>query len=248
MEAHEYQKLYQFETDYWWFKGLHGVILDEVKSLGLDKSATLLDAGCGTAQNLVNIENLSYRTFGFDFAVEAIEFWKRRDLNNLCAASINEIPYQSDLFDTVVSVDVFECEGVKEKQAFGELWRVAKPGGYIILIVPAYKWLMSPEHHKAVGANRRYTRRRLRKVLESRPVDIIRISHFFSALFPAIAAYRLTKSIFHVENGAPAQSELKPIDPTLNKLFITIMEKERWILRRMNLPFGSSILAVCQKV
>lgn len=249
MEAHEYQTMFDFEASYWWYRGLHLILLDMLNSLGIGKDAAVLDAGCGTGQNLVNIgKHVSPAAFGFDVATEATPFWGRRGLERACRASINDIPYRSETFDAVLSVDVLECDAVSEERAYGEMWRVLKPGAHIILVVPAYQWLMTPEHHKAVGASRRYSRKRLESLMKTRPVDILRVTHLFASLLPAVAAYRLSIRMLKQDTGGPPKSELKPLPPAVNELLFQIVNMERRVLRGWNLPFGSSIVAVARKV
>ena len=182
MEAHEYQTLYHFETFYWWYKGLHGILLDQLRSLNLAAGATILDAGCGTGKNLSNIQQCSYKAFGFDFAAQASEFWKERGLERACLASINDIPFADESFEAVMSIDVLESDAVDERSACAELWRVTKPGGYMLLVVPAYKWLLTEEHHRAVHASRRYSRGEAVALLQQHPVEIMRSTHFFAFL------------------------------------------------------------------
>ncbi len=249
METHEYQTLFELEPLYWWFRGLHLILLDTLHSVGLGQHEPVLDAGCGTGQNLVNIgRQITSTAYGFDVAHEAPLFCKKRGLTNVCRASINHMPFARDTFAAVVSVDVFECDSVLEDQAYGEIWRVLRPGGYIILVVPAYEWLMTPEHHKAVHASRRYTKSRLAALLRKRPVELLRITHLFASLFPAVAAYRLGLRLAAGDSGGPPRSELKPMHPALNSLLFNIVNAERQFLKLGNLPFGSSIMAVARKV
>ena len=133
MESHEYQTLFELEPSYWWFRGLHLILLDTLHALGLESHEPVLDAGCGTGQNLVNIgRQVTSGAYGFDVSSEAAFFCKKRGLTNICRASINDIPFAPDTFAAVVSVDVLECDSVLEDQAYGEIWRVLKPGGYMV--------------------------------------------------------------------------------------------------------------------
>ena len=106
-------------------------------------------------------------------------------------ASINEIPYADDTFDAVTSIDVLESDAVDEVRAVAELWRVTKPGGLIVLVVPAYRWLLTEQHHRAVHASRRYTRREAVALLRRHPVDILRSTHIFALLVALRHAVRL---------------------------------------------------------
>ncbi|MEP7293742.1 MAG: class I SAM-dependent methyltransferase, partial [Chloroflexota bacterium] len=68
MEAYEYATMAAFETGYWWYRGLHGVIADVLRACGITAQSRILDAGCGTGGNLVNLNRqLAACTFGFDF-------------------------------------------------------------------------------------------------------------------------------------------------------------------------------------
>jgi SAM-dependent methyltransferase len=248
VESYEYQTMFSCEASYWWYRGLHGILLDVLRSVGLDERASILDAGCGTGQNLVNVgECVTPEAFGFDLSGHAEPFWHQRGLERVCRASINEIPFCDNAFDAVMSVDVLECDAVGEDRAYGELCRIVKPGGYIILVVPAYEWLLTEQHHRAVHASRRYTRKRVRDLISRFPVDIMRVSHLFALLFPAIAAYRLRLKYQKGSADTPPRSELQPLPPLVNRLLLGVVEIERVLLRHMDMPFGSSILAVARK-
>jgi len=249
VEAHEYQTLFEFESSYWWYRSLHAVLVETLLSLGLGSESSILDAGCGTGQNLANIgEQVTSRSCGFDLAREAAPFWAKRGLQRVCRASINDIPFADASFDAAVSVDVLECDAVNEDQAYSELWRVVKDRGYLILVVPAYDWLMTPEHHKAVRASRRYSRAKVAGLLKTKPVHIIRMTHVFGSLLPLVAGYRLGLRYFKGNADGPPKSELRPMHPLINNSLFAVMSLERQLLRVCDIPFGSSIMAVARKV
>lgn len=219
-----------------------------IQNLGLPARAEVLDAGCGTGQNLVSLnETNSCEPYGFDISPHAALFWPKRNLRRTCVSSINQIPFKDSSFDAVVSVDVLECEAVDELQAYSEMWRVLRPGGFLLLVVPAYQWLFSEEHHKAVGATRRYSKERVKDLLRQRPVRLIRMTHLFATVFPLVAAYRLSQPLLKREVSEAPKSEIKPLPKLLNEALFSMVNAERFLLRKFDLPFGSSILAVARK-
>ncbi len=249
MEPYEYSTLFEFESSYWWYQGLHAILLDILHNLKVGIGSTILDAGCGTGKNLVNIATkITPHVFGFDFSPHATLFWSQRNLDQICTASINQIPFRDNTFDAVLSIDVLESDEVDEAQAYRELWRVVKSSGFIILVVPAYQWLLTRSHHEAVHASRRYNQRTLRSLLSVCPVEVIRFTHLFASVFPAVAVYRLVLRYFSRNSGSLSpRSELHHLPSFLNKVLFQMVYLERRLLKRMDMPFGSSMLAVVRK-
>lgn len=247
MELYEYATMSAFEDFYWWYRGIHGAIADMLRSAGVGANARILDAGCGTGGNMASLRrHFATEPFGFDFSPEAGRFWGKCDIHRCAVASINEIPYASNTFDAVTSIDVLESDGVDEHKAVAEMCRVTRPGGVLLLVVPAYRWLLTEEHHRAVHASRRYTRPEAAALLRSHAIEVIRATHFFALLFPAIAAYRLALQRTQPASEQP-RSELKPLPTPINEALAGVMRLERLLLRHLDLPFGSSILVLGKK-
>jgi SAM-dependent methyltransferase len=247
MESYEYATLYQFETEYWWYKTLHGVLRDQLAALDLPAAPRILDAGCGTGGNLISLQtNITTDTYGFDYSPHAAAFWEQRGISRACLGSINEIPYASESFDAAMSIDVLESDGVDEAAACSELCRVVKHGGYVLFTVPAYMWMLTEEHHRAVHASRRYVRKSAISLIDDLPVKLIRATYVFAMIFPAVAAYRLLLKL-RPPSGDTPRSELKPMSPLINSALTGYNGIERRLLRHANMPFGSSILVMAQK-
>ncbi len=249
MEPYEYETMYNLEGSYWWYRGLHAILLDVLGVLGVESDAMVLDAGCGTGQNMARVRDaVTPQVYGFDYAAYGAKFCRERGLRHICVASVNDIPFSADAFDAVMCIDVLECDAVDEDRALRELVRVVRPGGHLILVAPAYDWLLSEQHHKAVGASRRYSRSRLASLLGRHHIEVVRMTNLFAALLPAVAVYRLSLRYLDRSPKDCPRSELKPMPSFVNELLFRIVDAERVLLKRMDLPFGSSILAVCRKV
>jgi SAM-dependent methyltransferase len=249
VEAAEYRTLYDLEPTYWWFRHLHAVLADTLGGLHLRAGARVLDAGCGTGQALAGFGAMpSLQSFGFDLSEHARPFWRRRGLDRVCQASIHAVPFASGSFDAVVSVDVLECDGVDPGRAIDELVRVLAPGGHLLLVVPAYRWLLTPGHHRAVHASRRFTGPSARALIADRPLSLVRLTHLFAPVLPAVAAVRLALRALPDDRTAPARSELRPLPAILNAALERFVGLERRVLPHGDLPFGSSILVVARKV
>jgi SAM-dependent methyltransferase len=252
MLRHEYQTLYELEGSYWWFRALRGILLDVCEKLGLDQRSRVLDAGCGTGHTVGFMrDHLTRRTHGFDVSPVAANYWGRAGLTGLWLGSINSVPCRDGYFDAVVAVDVLESDGVLECEALSELCRVVRAGGWLILVIPAYKWMMTPEHHEAVAASRRYTRNSAARLLDGLPVRVVRSTHLFTSLFIPIAVYRLWQRLsrfgrVEVADALP-RSELRQLAPGLNGFLAAVMNVERRVLGFIDLPVGSSILLVAEK-
>lgn len=107
-----------------------------------DKSATILDAGCGTGlvgeqllrQGYKNIEGLDYSATMLEQA-EQKEIYKQLIQADLTATL--DIP--TDTYDAIISVGTFTC-GHVGPEAFDELVRITRPGGHICFTVRDQAW------------------------------------------------------------------------------------------------------------
>jgi SAM-dependent methyltransferase len=240
--------MYNLETEYWWFRNLHDMLTDMLRK-HIREGDSLLDAGCGTGGFLLRLRELSACCYGFDLSPDAARYWHERGVADVTGvASINEIPYPDAHFDAVLSVDILECDGVHDHQAYGELARVTKPGGHVIVVVPAYQWMMTEGHHQAVHAVRRYNRHSIRALAAGAPVKVERVTHGFAALFPIIASTRLIHRWRERRGPVPVESELQPLSPLVNGALYAITNIERHLLRVVDMPFGSSLMMVARRI
>ena len=246
MEPNEYEVMFQVEDSYWWYIALKAAVFSIIKKYApITTSGQFLDAGCGTGGILAGAQN--YTSVGFDIASEALQFCRKRKLPNILQASVCEIPLPSHQFDIVVSLDVICNVGKSHIDiAMQEFSRVLKPGGILVLNLPAYNFLQS-QHDKAVHLQHRFIRRELLEKLISAGFKVEKLTYRNTILFPLIAMVRLGERVFHRRNS-PAKSDLKPLPGPANRFLVKLLSLEtKLLLSGFNFPFGLSLFGVARK-
>jgi SAM-dependent methyltransferase len=242
----EYRTLAAVESTHWWYRSLHALVdhlIDRHASV-LPSRPRILDAGCGTG---FVARSLAARgpVAAIDVSEYATDLWNRSPCCRVqfARASVSALPFAEESFDLVVSLDVLYHRAVgDDAEATRELARVLRPGGLILLNLPAYNLLQS-SHDRAIHTARRYTRRRVRELLETAEVTPLTMTHWNTLLFPLAAAARLWGRLRPSKSG----SDVHPVSPWLNEAFRSTLALERGLIRRMDLAYGLSIIAVGQK-
>ena len=155
-------------------------------------------------------------------------------------ADVTELPMTTAEFDAVVSTDVlYHVED--DALALQELVRVLRPGGVLVINVPAYQWLWS-YHDVAVHSQRRYDREELREKIAAAGLEILKITHWNMLLLPLIV---LRRKFLPAPRGG---SDVLAYVPWLNSILKGVMAIETALLTTTGyLPAGSSLLVVARK-
>ena len=238
MEIGEYERMFAVEADHFWYRTLHAHVLQQLKAL--PRGTRVIDAGCGTGMLARRLTDAGFAVTGLDFSPEALRLAKTRGLENLIEGSVNALPFPENTFDAVVSLDVWYHQAVDDTQAAREAARVVKPGGQVLINLPAYDWLRG-HHDEIVQTARRYTRPQVRKLLTEAGLEVTFCSHWNTLLFPAIVAARLLSRLRKDES-----SDVAPVTPWLNNTLSAVLAAERPLLS-LPLPYGLSILAIGKK-
>ena len=160
---------------------------------------------------------------------------------DVCASAL-ALPFRDATFDVVAAFDVIEhCD--PEGRAVSELARVLRPGGRLLVSVPAYQWAWS-DHDVRAGHHRRYTRPRLVAALEGQGLEVRRATHAFALVFPMFVVERAVRRL---RPPAPGTSRLPQPAPGVDRLLRTLCRLETRLLARRDLPFGSSIVVAAVK-
>jgi SAM-dependent methyltransferase len=231
---------HQAEDRHWWYRGRRTVLDVVVAGLGLSEPARILDAGCGSGRNMVELARHGSVT-GIELSETSVALARDRSAGEVVAGSILEMPFAEDSFDLAVSLDVIE-HLEDDLAALRELRRVVAPGGSLLVTVPAYQWLWSG-HDEINHHHRRYTRRSLQRVAEQAGWHQTRTTYFNSLLLPVAIVLRVLDKV----NTKTTESSLdlwvppEPLNWTLER---PLALEAALIKRGGRIPAGLSLLAV----
>jgi SAM-dependent methyltransferase len=241
MEGGAYAEMYELEDRHWWFRGRRRLIRALLHHVELPEKVRLLDAGCGTGRNLVEFGGLGPSS-GVDPSQEAVAYCRKRGLENVSCAGLEELPFEDGEFDLLLACDVIE-HVVDDRLALSELFRVASDEATLIVTVPAYQWMWT-EHDVQLHHLRRYTLRTVRdRAVEAgwRPVLA---TYFNSILLPAVAAARVVSKLSPREG----HTDLDRTPGALNSAMEIPFRIEASLVRRgFRFPAGVSVAMVCRR-
>lgn len=236
MEAEEYELMDAVEDRMWWYRALHRRLLDALSGV----SGRVLDAGCGTGGFLAALRRgrPDVAGLGLEWSPHAAKRAAEKSKTPVARGSVNAMPFGPGQFDAAVSADVL-CHGlVDPARALAEMRRVLRPGGRLVINMPAYSWLMSA-HDRRVHNVRRTTAPQLIEIMRGAGFTDIKASYWNSLLLPLMVAQRK----FVARGGAA--SSVAPFPPWLDAVLLSATEIERSSALRM--PAGGSIIATATR-
>ncbi len=237
MDQDEYDRMAAVEETLWWYRALHRIQQQRLAALRLAPASHILDAGCGTGGLLRFLrQQMPELVFhGLEFNTEAARMAQAKAGLAVTEGSVNAMPFGDAAFDAIVSDDVLCHAGVDEAAALAEFRRCLKPGGRLLLNLPAYAWMNSP-HDIHVHNARRYTKRQAVERLARAGFVIEAAGYWNSLLFPLMLLHRM--SVGKMQTA----SDVRPLAPWLNTALFSIVRQEEWLNRcGLGLPFGGSV-------
>jgi SAM-dependent methyltransferase len=239
----EYKKMYDLEDTHWWYVALHRLVLDTVRQRGYP--LRILDAGCGTG-GLCRVLAGSGSVQGCDAALLALYFCAKRGVRAI-RSDLNTAVLEPEGYDVITSLDVLYHRNIKNAETVvRKMYSALKPGGTLILQVPAYAWMRS-SHDDAVHTGRRYTRKQVEHMMRSSGFSIEKATYRVTLLFIPIALTRLARKLVRAGRIGAAASDVKRQPPVFNAMLSAIMYAENSLLKYCSLPFGASVFAVARK-
>ena len=241
MDAAYYTEYAAAEDAHWWFVARRRILDRVLDTLKLPADADILEAGCGTGGNLAMLAcHGRLRAFEIDDGARKVA--NKRGVTNVAPGALPEpIPFESEHFDLIAMLDVLE-HVADDRGALDNLRERLKPGGRLLLTVPAYMFLWS-RHDEINHHQRRYTRRALVRLVRERGYDVRHASYFNTLLFPLVLGVRTLGNLLGRDEG----SDLAMPSPPVNQVLTEVFASERHFIPRVTLPFGVSILLVAQR-
>jgi ubiquinone/menaquinone biosynthesis C-methylase UbiE len=230
----------ELEERHWWFLARRRILLD-VLERNFDHTGGLhiLDAGCGGGATMESLRRYG-SVRGMEISEEAVEYNRQRD-REVSLGSIEQMPFADSSFDLVLALDIIE-HVPDDLQALRELYRILRPGGSLLVTVPALQMLWSA-HDVINGHYRRYTLGELRNRVETAGFEVVTATYFNTLLFPIIAALRWLWRLCPKRTA----SDFAEVPRLLNALLTEVFSLEKPFVGRIKLPFGVSALCFVQK-
>lgn len=235
------------EHRHFWFRGFRFFVVPLLERAAAGRSGLfLLDCGCGTGNNLDLLGRFG-RAVGFDLTASGLAFGKRAGRSRLVRASIGAIPFPDNSFDIVTSFDVlYSLPDAVEHAAVREMYRVARPGAWLLINVAAMEMLRG-DHSVLSHEVRRYSRKSLSRLLTGAGFSIERITYTNAVLFPPMALARALQRLRGLSVEQEADEDISVPAAPLNLALTAALKLESLWLRAMNNPFGSSLLCLARK-
>ena len=228
-----YDTLYH---QHWWWRSRERILVHEIEQLRLPRDAQILDVGCGYALFLEPLSQL-----GDVHGIEVDETLLAPDnpfRDRIRTRPLGDPGYRKDRYDLITACDVIE-HIEDDKHAVAEMVRMLKPGGYLLITVPAFRVLWDV-HDEVNHHFRRYHHNELRQLLEPL-IELQTCRYLFASLFLPKLAVKMLNANRH---STVAQHALPP--SWVNRAATEFCCAEYRLTQRVLPPFGTSLLAIGQ--
>lgn len=242
MDNDEYQRMVEAGERHWWFRStrslLEGLISPHLAPV--DSGTTYLDAGGGSgatgswlADRAITVLD-DYEPVALHAAVHDHAGYRG------VRTDINHVPHRVGSFDAVMCVTAL-CHRMNPdpQLVVNEFARVTKPGGLVCLMEPGGKHLWRG-HDDVTHTARRFSLAEMRTMVRTAGLDLVRATGAYSFLVPPAAVMGV------IERGKN-KSDVGRNEGGLGGVLGQVARAERALLRRVNLPFGLSVIAIGRK-
>lgn len=238
MDRIVYDRMAAHDSSHWWYRARRDILADFLARVGnVHAGARILEIGCGTGHNLPMLAR-----FGRVDAIE-IDPAARAIASSRLGRAVGTAPLpvlpgvERAAYDLIAVLDVVE-HIEDDVGALAAMRGCLKPGGKILITVPAHRWMWSA-HDVVNHHHRRYSKATLTRSIRAAGLEPAKLGYFNSLLFPLAAAARLAGRWTGRDD-----SDDSPPPKLVNALFEGIFRFERHLVGRVPMPPGVSILTL----
>jgi SAM-dependent methyltransferase len=255
-DADFYAPLFAAEDRHFWFRARNRAIAALARQItgALAPGYRVLEVGCGNGNVLAALREAAPRgtVVGLDLYIEGLRHARRRTSCPLVQGDVDAVPFRAR-FDLIGLFDVIE-HLPDDRGLLRGLHRLLKPGGRLLITVPAHRSLWSyfdeVAHHR-----RRYETDELAATLVTAGYEIEYCTQYMMAMFPLVWLRRLTSTLRLRPSDPETERRQREmalreltIVPVVNRLLDFLLSQEaRLLSRRKRLPIGASLVAIARQ-
>jgi len=241
MERAVFDRMAELDQHHWWFlarRRILEILIDRI--VQLPKKARILEVGCGTGHNLSMLKRFG-KVEASELDPSARALASKRLRGQVKEAKLPDLSmFERDAYDLVALLDVLE-HVPDDLGSLRAILKRLKPGGALLLTVPANPWMWSA-HDVAHHHFRRYTRKQLKELFSKAGLEVQLLSYFNTLLYPLVAAARIIGKMTR-KDTADDQLPGDVVNGVLGRIF----GLESGMIGRMPMPFGVSLLAIVRR-
>ncbi|MEW6516285.1 MAG: class I SAM-dependent methyltransferase [candidate division FCPU426 bacterium] len=251
MDRQIYHDLATAGSGYWWNQGRQHLVLGLIRKFSgrhlPDPGYRILDVGCAAGGTLSFLGAWG-EAWGLDCSSEAIALCRTagQPAERLVLGDATHLePFEAETFDLVTAVEILEHLEEPET-ALASAWRVLKPGGLLILTVPADQRLWS-ERDQRLAHRRRYRIEELAQSVARAGFQVLKASYanaFYYWPYRWLLGWR---RLLGREPVPRIRTNTYLPHPWLSALFAGLLRIETRLILIGRLPWGVSAVCAARK-